>query len=196
MAMVAPIVSVTPSATSWFVDHWAPTSPRSADMAKLSSSLGGILRAELDGARCETGAGAAQILLAALGRTVARTIGDGVLTVDVDAGESTADGVALPCASERELSAYELLAAVRRALAGGGAAPRPTHVYFAHGPAAAAEDRHRLEVHTRLDSDPADTIVVDWWYDTRSFDATTVDELAEQFPLALIELTSEGGFGG
>lgn len=196
MGMVARIVAVTPSANSWFVDHWAPTSPHGADMAKLSSSLGSILRAELDGAQAQTGAGAAQFLLAALGRTVARTIGDGVLSVDVDAGESSAEGVAVPCASEREVSAFELLAAVRRALAAGGAAPRPTDVYFACGAARAAGDRHRLEVYTRLDSELSDTIVVDWWYDTRSFDAATVDELAEQFPLALIELTSEGAVGG
>lgn len=196
MGMVAPFLAVTPSAASWFVDHWTPTPPHRADMAKLSSSLGSVLRAELVGAQRETGCSAAQILLAALGRTVARTIGDGVLTVDVDAGESTADGVAVPCASEREVSAFELLAAIRRALAAGGAAPTPTDVYFAYGAATIAEDRHRLEVHTRLDAEPADTIVVDWWYDTRSFDAATVDELAEQFPLALIELTSEGGFGG
>src|SRR4051794_3369293 len=31
----------------------------------------------------------------------------------------------------------------------------------------------------------------DWWYDTRSFDAYTVEELTEQLPIALIELTSE-----
>ena len=38
----------------------------------------------------------------------------------------------------------------------------------------------------------ADGLVqLDWWYDTRSFDSYTVEELAEQFPLALIELTSE-----
>ena len=38
----------------------------------------------------------------------------------------------------------------------------------------------------------ADGLVqLDWWYDTRSFDAYTVEELAEQFPLALIEMTSE-----
>jgi hypothetical protein len=194
--MVAPILAVTPSATSWFLDHWAPTPPRSADMATLSSSLGSVLRAELVGAQRETGAGAAQILLAALARAVARTVGGGVLTVDVEAGESTAHGVALPCAPEREVSAFDLLAAIPRALAAGTAAPAPTDVYFAHGPATTAEYRHRLEVHTRLDAELADTIFVDWWYDTRSFDAATVDELAEQFPLALIELTSEGAVAG
>ena len=34
-------------------------------------------------------------------------------------------------------------------------------------------------------------VQLDWWYDTRSFEPYTVEELAEQFPLALIELTSE-----
>jgi hypothetical protein len=32
---------------------------------------------------------------------------------------------------------------------------------------------------------------MDWWYDARRLDAATVEELTEQFPLALIELTSE-----
>ena len=32
---------------------------------------------------------------------------------------------------------------------------------------------------------------LDWWYDTRRLDRSTVEELTEQFPLALIELTSE-----
>ena len=36
-----------------------------------------------------------------------------------------------------------------------------------------------------------DLVQLDWWYDTRSFDRHTVEELAEQLPLALIELTSE-----
>ncbi len=36
-----------------------------------------------------------------------------------------------------------------------------------------------------------DLVQLDWWYDTRSFDPYTVEELAEQLPLALIELTSE-----
>jgi phthiocerol/phenolphthiocerol synthesis type-I polyketide synthase E len=39
----------------------------------------------------------------------------------------------------------------------------------------------------------ADGLVqMDWWYDTRRLDRHTVEELTEQFPLALIELTSEG----
>ena len=48
--------------------------------------------------------------------------------------------------------------------------------------------RHALELRAyRAD----DLVQLDWWYDTRSFDSYTVEELAEQLPLALIELTSE-----
>jgi phthiocerol/phenolphthiocerol synthesis type-I polyketide synthase E len=36
-----------------------------------------------------------------------------------------------------------------------------------------------------------DVLQLDWWYDSRRLDRVTVEELAEQFPLALIELTSE-----
>ena len=48
--------------------------------------------------------------------------------------------------------------------------------------------RHPLELRAYR----ADGLVqLDWWYDTRSFDSYTVEELTEQLPLALIELTSE-----
>ena len=48
--------------------------------------------------------------------------------------------------------------------------------------------RHALELRAYR----ADGLVqLDWWYDTRSFDAYTIEELTEQLPLALIELTSE-----
>ena len=36
-----------------------------------------------------------------------------------------------------------------------------------------------------------DLLHLDWWYDTRRFYPSTVEELTEQFPLALIELTSD-----
>ena len=32
---------------------------------------------------------------------------------------------------------------------------------------------------------------MDWWYDTRRLDRYTVEEMTEQFPLALIDLTSD-----
>jgi hypothetical protein len=33
--------------------------------------------------------------------------------------------------------------------------------------------------------------VLDWWYDAPSFERHTIQELSEQLPYALIELTSE-----
>jgi hypothetical protein len=32
---------------------------------------------------------------------------------------------------------------------------------------------------------------LDWWYDTSQFDPYTIEEVAEQFPRALIEMTSD-----
>ena len=32
---------------------------------------------------------------------------------------------------------------------------------------------------------------LDWWYDTTRFDRYTVEELTEQFPFALFEMTSD-----
>jgi hypothetical protein len=32
---------------------------------------------------------------------------------------------------------------------------------------------------------------LDWWYDTTRFDEYTIEELMEQFPLALFEMTSD-----
>ena len=32
---------------------------------------------------------------------------------------------------------------------------------------------------------------LDWWYDANRFDRYTIDELIEQFPLALFEMTSD-----
>ncbi len=47
---------------------------------------------------------------------------------------------------------------------------------------------HALEVRVyRADGD----VHVDWWYDTSRFESYTVQELTEQFPLALFEMTSD-----
>ena len=67
------------------------------------------------------------------------------------------------------------------------AAQPPSEIYFSY---LGTEPglRHSLELRAyRAD----DLVQLDWWYDTRSFDRQTIEELAEQLPLALIELTSE-----
>ena len=144
---------------------------------------------ELDGAQWYLGLAGEEILLAALGLAIARTIGEGVVPVDV-AGHG--GSVALSCTSAGLATATETLGAVHRSLSAGPTAPKlaaqpPSEIHFSY---LGTEPglRHTLELRAYR----ADGLVqLDWWYDTRSFDAYTVEELAEQLPLALIELTSE-----
>lgn len=170
-------------------DHETPDAPGAADLAKISAPFDSTLTGELDGAQWCLGLAAEEILLAALGLAIARTIGEGVVLVDV-AGHSGA--VPVSCTSAGLATATETLGAVHRSLAAGPAAPKiaaapPSEIYFSY---LGTEPglRHALELRAYR----ADGLVqLDWWYDTRSFDAYTVEELAEQLPLALIELTSE-----
>ncbi|GFG49149.1 hypothetical protein [Mycolicibacterium agri] len=170
-------------------DHEAASAPQQADLAKIAAPLDSTLSAELDGAEWYLGVKAEEILLGALGLAIARTIGEGVVSVDV-AGHRGA--VPLACTSAGLATATETLAAVHRALAAGTSAPKiaatpPSEIYFSY----LAPDpglRHALELRIYR---AAGLVQLDWWYDTRSFDRQTVEELAEQLPLALIELTSE-----
>ena len=170
-------------------DHETADAPQAADLAKISAPLNSTLTGELDGAQLYLGLAGEEILLAALGLAIARTIGEGVVPVDV-AGHS--GSVSLSCTSAGLATATEALGAVHRSLASGSTAPKlaarpPSEIYFSY---LATEPglRHPLELRAYR----ADGLVqLDWWYDTRSFDSYTVEELTEQLPLALIELTSE-----
>lgn len=170
-------------------DHETADAPQAADLAKISAPLNSTLTGELDGAQLYLGLAGEEILLAALGLAIARTIGEGVVPVDV-AGHS--GSVALSCTSAGLATATEVLGAVHRGLASGSTAPKlaaqpPSEIYFSY---LATEPglRHPLELRAYR----ADGLVqLDWWYDTRGFDSYTVEELTEQLPLALIELTSE-----
>jgi hypothetical protein len=184
--MVAPMLHAgTPC---WFSDYPIPTPPQESDLATVTSALDEVLGAELAGARAAMGSSVEEILLAALGRTVARTIGDGVLDVDVD-GE-VARRASVACSSHRSLSGYDLLATVAGTSDRSHHHPR-TDVHFrydADGRGSEARSRYLLSLHVHRDS--AAGLGLDWTYDTRGFDHATVAELAEQFPLALIEVTS------
>jgi hypothetical protein len=100
--------------------------------------------------------------------------------------------VPLSCTSAGLATATESLGAVHRSLSAGPSAPKiaaapPSEIFFSY---LGTEPglRHALELRAyRAD----DLVQLDWWYDTRSFDPYTIEELAEQLPLALIELTSE-----
>jgi phthiocerol/phenolphthiocerol synthesis type-I polyketide synthase E len=189
-----------------------------------------------------------EILLAALGRTIARTIGDGVVAVDL-AGNgrsvlepdvdlqrtvgwfTTIYPVPLTCATVQQASATTMLAAVHRTLA---AVPNqgighgllryvyaPTALQLAAQPLSdiffsyvgTVPELPSGEVPVQFDIETAmpvretlpglghalqlrvyrtaGLLHLDWWYDSRRLDRSTVEELTEQFPLALIDLTSE-----
>jgi hypothetical protein len=171
------------------VDHEATDAPRATDLAKLSAPFSSTLTAELDGAQWYLGVATEEILLAALGLAIARTIGEGVVAVDV-AGHG--GSIPLRCTSAGLATATETLGAVHRTLAEGTSAPKlaakpRADIFFSYLGTEPGR-RHALELRVyRAD----DLVRLDWWYDTRSFDRYTVEELAEQLPLALIELTSE-----
>lgn len=179
-------------------DYDAEGRPARDDLALHSAPLSEVLTQELDGAAAASGLTAEEVLLAALGRTIDRTIGDGIVTVDL-AGVD-AQPVVLTCTSPAVLPAVEMLAGVHHAVAA-LRLHRAVHglpvdaaavgdVLFTVegaglGPVAAG---HALEVHARR---CGGVLVLDWWYDARAFEPYTVEELSEQFPLALVELTSE-----
>jgi hypothetical protein len=182
-------------ATIRVVDHDVAEQPRPDDLAKLPAPLTGLLTEELDEAQRYLRVPIDEILLAALGRTVARTLGTGELNVDVAAYGGVT--VSLPCTTVREVSATRALRAVHHAVATGRhQMPSAAEVHFAYTglvpmPAfgqALPTGGHALELRVCR---AADRLQMDWWYDTRRLDPYTVQELTEQFPFALIELTSE-----
>ncbi len=178
------------------VDYETIEAPQADDLANFSAPFSTTLTGELDGAQRSLGVAAEEILLAALGRAIARTIGEGVVAVDVAGRQCGPSRCA--CTSAGFATATEMLGAVHRD------AGRTTACAEAHSEAAVRHlllvprrrspgRRHALELRVyRAD----DVVRLDWWYDTRSFDRYTVEELAEQFPLALIELTSEADPAG
>ncbi len=185
-------VSVLPDAYgngSWIADYGTVGPPAASDFALVSSALDDVLSAELHGAQIAMGCTAEDLLLAALGRTVARAIGDGVLTVDVVSGPERAGyrRVGVPCVSHRGMSGPELLAVARPSVGNGEHPSADMSFAYGDGPRAGQSD-HPLALHIHPDTET--TMRLLWRFDSRRFDQCTVDELAEQFPLALIEVTS------
>jgi hypothetical protein len=163
--------------------------------ALIPAPLDLVLTLELDGAAFALGLSGDELLLAAFGRAVARTIGEGVVAVDVLRGSAPA-GVDLCCVGERQMDATEVVRLVHRALLSSdgfnGDAPAEALFSYLGTTPARADDAptagYALELRAYRDQG---LMCVDWWYDTARFDEATVRELSEQFPFALIELTSE-----
>ncbi len=212
--MVAPFLANKPTevlspysefatATIHVVDYDAADVTRPAGMMRLSTPETEELTAELDGATEWLGVASDEILLAALARTIARTLGDGAVPVDIASeGRCLLDAVPLACATQQQASATEVLRAVHRTLAAAseGGADGLSEVYFNYLGEVPDESvpvpvqeappglGHALELRVYR---TGGVVHIDWWYDTSRFDAYTVEELTEQYPLALVEVTSD-----
>ena len=183
-------------------DYDAEGRPQVQDLEMVAAPLSSLLTMELDGAAEVLGLTSDEILLAALGRAIERTIGNGTVTVDVSGYGTSVHAMVLPCAAPGQFDADETLAGVhhalealtvRRIVHGVPDDPRSqpvSDVLFANGESAAGRPHigHLLELRAYR---TGEVIALDWWFDARSFEAYTVAELADQFPLAMIELTSE-----
>ena len=167
----------------------------------LSTPASEEMTAEVDGATEWLGVAADEILLAALGRTIARTIGEGVVAVDVT-GEARwlLHTIPLTCATAQQASPTEMLGDVHRMMA----APPPqgtllrseTFVNYVGTMPDGTKPTHQthpgLGYALELRVCRADGLLhLDWWFDTNRFDRYTIEELIEQFPLALFEMTSD-----
>jgi hypothetical protein len=181
------------------VDHDVIDDSRFSTLESLATPPTSELTAELDGAAAWLDLTASEIILAALGRTIARTIGDGVVGVDVT-GERhwLLQPLPLVCATAEQADATDMLGMVHRALAAGvvhpAQAPSEIFVNNAGEVSDAPLDEippglgYAMELRVyRMNGD----MHLDWWYDTSRFDAYTVEELMEQFRLSLFEMTSD-----
>ena len=120
-------------------------------------------------------------------------------TSTAKAGTRRRVGSGLQCTAQRDLPATTLLSAGREALRTvepvdgrlGQSRPTSEFSYRTAFPGPAPDTGHLLALHACRGTDGV--VHLDWWYDIRSFDRSTVEELAGQFPLALIELASEAG---
>jgi hypothetical protein len=173
----------------------------SPDLDKLSMRPSEEVTAEVDGATEWLGVAADEILLAALGRTIARTIGDGVVAVDVT-GERRwlLHAIPLLCVTAQQASATEMLGTVHRMLSAvpAHADSLPSEVFLNYigtlpgGTTPMYETPPGLGYALELRVYRNDGLLhLDWWYDATRFDRYTIEELMEQFPLALFEMTSD-----
>jgi hypothetical protein len=209
--MVAPYLADQTNELMYSIDYLAMPTLRVVDhdiadgtspvLAKLSTPATDEMTAEIDGATDWLGLAADEILLAALGRTIARTIGEGVVAVDIT-GERRwlLHAIPLICATAQQASPTEMLGNVHRML---GAVPAHdasllSEVFLNYigtlpdGATPMYETPPGLGYALELRVYRTDgQLHLDWWYDTSRFDRYTVEELTEQFPFALFEMTSD-----
>lgn len=163
-----------------------------AQLEKFGTSPSSELAEELDAAAEWLGVQVEEILLAALGRTLGRTRGEGTVTVDVTGGHRwLSHPVTLICSDAQPMGPTEMLQGAHSALAGAPGHASAQSELLLNVAAAELPDVHAgraLEVRVqRVDG----MLQIDWFYDASRFDAYSVEEMAEQLPLAVIEITSD-----
>lgn len=206
LAYAGGIDSVLPSAAAATV-HVADyefggvdTAGAAVDMRRLEAPLLPVISAELEGGAEYLGVDAEVLLIGALGRAIERVIGPGRAAVDVAAAKERSGGglavlrrLEVDCVPASDVDATAMVQSVRTALAAATANPADVaDVLFSYGMSAIDGDHpgpaHTLEVRA-FQAD--DVLHVDWWYARHQFEPYTVEELAEQFAYAVIELASE-----
>ncbi|MFI5508619.1 hypothetical protein ACIA48_14195 [Mycobacterium sp. NPDC051804] len=185
------------------VDYDIPDASRPAGMVRLSTPDNEELTAELDGASEWLGAPSDELLLAALSRTIATTLGEGIVPIDVASERgSLLDAVPIMCVTAAQADATDVLRGVHNALASATerTADAMSEVYLNYLgevpdssiPVPVQETPpglgHALEMRVYRTQG---LVHIDWWYDTSHFEPYTVEELAEQFPRALYEMTTD-----
>lgn len=190
-------------ATIHVVDYGAPDASRPAGMVRLSTPDNEELTAELDGASEWLGAPSDELLLAALARTIATTLGEGIVPIDVASERgSLLDAVPIMCVTAAQADATDMLRGVHSALASATerTADAMSEVYLNYLgevpgssiPVPVQETPpglgHALEMRVYRTQG---LVHIDWWYDKSHFEPYTVEELAEQFPRALDEMTTD-----
>ncbi|OBF11677.1 hypothetical protein [Mycobacterium sp. ACS4331] len=183
--MAAPFLVRSPESASWVTDHHAEALPSRQDMAKRASRLSRLLTEELLAESQRADVPVEHLVTAALGRTIGRAIGAGELVVRLDGESGPPATVTLACTAEWGLGGADAISRVQPA--GRAVTPMTLVSYRSSVEGTSPEAGCLLVLHTRLG---ADVLYLDWWYDTRSFDAATIAELDEQFPLAMVATTS------
>jgi hypothetical protein len=209
--MVGPYLADETNNAMYSVDYRAMPTLRVVDhdiadgtspvLHRLSTPQSEEVTAEIDGATDWLGLAPDEILLAALGRTIAKTIGEGVVAVDVT-GERRwlLHAIPLGCATAQQASPTQMLGNVHRMLAAVPAhdASMASEIFLNYigtlpdGTTPLYETPRSLGYALELRVYRSDgQLHLDWWYDTSRFDRYTVEELTEQFPFALFEMTSD-----
>ncbi|TRW83246.1 hypothetical protein FK535_11310 [Mycolicibacterium sp. 018/SC-01/001] len=183
-----PLVVAAPIALDVFDRPAVPTAP--AQSVTTTGAPSSELAAELDGAAQWLGVRAEELLLAALGRTLGRTRGDGAVAVSVrSAALGSPLTVTLLCAAGVPMGPSEMLQGAHNALSE-AVAEAPAEIALQLDGAADPANLPALHVHVRR---IGDELRVDWTHDAGRLDDYSVEEMAEQFGSALIEITSDAG---